>query len=304
MLKRKGIILAGGTGSRLHPLTITTSKQLLPIYDKPLVYYPLSVLMLAGITEIAVITTPAQGADFRRLLGDGSKLGIALHYIPQPRPEGLAQACLLAEDWLAGAPSALVLGDNIFHGHGLSRVLQAASARAIGATVFGCQVSDPTRYGVIGFDGRGRVTSIEEKPEVPASDFAATGLYFLDADASRRARALRPSARGELEITDLLRLYLHDDLLRVELLGRGYAWFDTGTHESLLDASEFVRTIERRQGLKLGCIEEVAYHQGLIGAEQLMALARPLIRTGYGQYLRKIALSQPSGSVRELRSIA
>ncbi len=304
-MTRKGIILAGGTGTRLHPLTYAVSKQLMPVYDKPLIYYPLSVLMLAGISEIAIITTPAQQESFRRLFGDGSDIGLDLSYIPQPRPEGLAQAYILAEDWLGGAPSAMILGDNIFYGHGLSEALQATNRREDGATIFGYQVADPSQYGVIAFDPQGRATSIEEKPTEPKSDFAATGLYFLDNSASRRARTVRPSVRGELEITDLLQSYLDDELLRVERLGRGYAWFDTGTHRSLLDAGEFVRMIEERQGLKLGCIEEVAFNLGLIDIEQLLRLASPLMKTSYGQYLRKTALAgAPGAGLRELRSIA
>ena len=304
MPRRKGLILAGGTGSRLFPITLTTSKQLLPVYHKPMVYYPLSVLMLAGMTEIAIITAPDQIASFRRLLGDGRSLGLEIEYIVQPRPEGLAQAYLLARDYLAGAPSAMILGDNIFYGHGLPEVLQRANGQAGRATVFGYQVADPTRFGVVGFDANGRATSIEEKPERPKSDFAATGLYFLDGDASARAAAIRPSPRGELEITDLLQSYLDDGLLDVERLGRGYAWFDTGTHRSLLDASEFVRTIEDSQGLKLGCIEEVAFLLGLIDMEQLLRLSGPLMKTNYGQYLRRIALSGGRSGVLDIRSIA
>ena len=305
MLARKGIILAGGTGSRLFPITITTSKQLLPVYDKPMIYYPLSVLMLAGISEIAIITTPEQETNFRELLGNGRHLGLRLTYIQQPRPEGLAQAYLLAEDFLDGHPSAMILGDNIFFGQGLSARLQAANDRCERATIFGYQVSDPSRYGVVAFDGSGSVTSTEEKPSEPKSDFAATGLYFLDGTASRRARSVRHSQRGEMEITDLLQTYLDDGLLDVERLGRGYAWFDTGTHHSLLDAGEFVRTIEQRQGLKVGCIEEVAFHLGLIDMEQLLRLSGPLLKTSYGQYLRKTALSGiSSADMNALRSIA
>ena len=304
MPRRKGLILAGGTGSRLFPITLGVSKQLLPVYDKPMVYYPLSVLMLAGMTEIAIITAPDQVDGFRRLLGDGRSLGLEIEYIVQPRPEGLAQAYLLARDYLAGAPSAMILGDNIFYGHGLPEVLQGANGRADRATIFGYQVADPTRFGVVGLDANGRATSIEEKPERPKSDFAATGLYFLDGDASARAAAIRPSPRGELEITDLLQGYLDDGLLDVERLGRGYAWFDTGTHRSLLDASEFVRTIEDSQGLKLGCIEEVAFLLGLLDMEQLLRLSGPRMKTNYGQYLRRIALSGGHGDVLDIRSIA
>ena len=286
---RKGIILAGGSGTRLHPITHSTSKQLLPVYDKPMIYYPLSVLMLAGIREVAIITTPADGDQFRRLLGDGSQWGMDFTYIAQPRPEGLAQAYLLAEDFLAGAVSTMVLGDNIFFGHGLPELLEAAGAREAGGTVFGYQVRDPERYGVVAFDRAGQVTSIEEKPKVPKSHYAVTGLYVLDGTAPLRARGVRPSARGELEITDLLNMYRAEGLLSVERMGRGFAWLDTGTHGSLLEAGNFVRTIEERQNLKVGCPEEIAFAQGWISADVLRALAEPYLKTEYGRYLVRVA---------------
>ena len=286
---RKGIVLAGGSGTRLYPITHSTSKQLLPLYDKPMIYYPLSVLMLAGLRDIAVITTPADQDQFRRLLGDGSRWGMAISYIEQPRPDGLAQAYVLAEDFLEGAGSTMVLGDNIFFGHGLPDMLQAAGSRARGGTVFGYQVRDPERYGVVAFDRAGRVLSIEEKPERPKSNYAVTGIYVLDGAASSRAAALRPSERGELEIADLLNLYLADGLLTVERMGRGYAWLDTGTHASLLDAGNFVRTIEERQNLKVGCPEEIAFHQGWIDADALRQLAAPYLKTEYGRYLLRVA---------------
>jgi len=291
MKKRKGIVLAGGSGTRLHPLTLGVSKQLLPIYDKPMIYYPLSVLLLAGIEEIAVITTPQDQPAFRRLLGDGSRLGLSFDYIAQPSPDGLAQAYVLAEDFLAGAPSAMVLGDNIFYGAGLGRLLAEADRQRRGGRVFGHHVRDPWRYGVIESDGAGRARGIEEKPEHPKSDLAATGLYFLDHEASARARSIRPSPRGELEITALLATYLAEGTLEVSRLGRGFAWFDTGTHDSLIEAGEFVRTVEHRQGLKIGCVEEIAFRRGLIDAEQLMRLATPLGKTGYGAYLGRLAES-------------
>ena len=284
--RRKGIILAGGSGTRLYPITMGVSKQLLPIYDKPMIYYPLSVLMLAGIREIAVITTPEDQAQFRRLLGDGSQWGISLDYIEQPSPDGLAQAYLLAEDFLAGAPSAMVLGDNIFFGHGLPTMLAAADARLEGGTVFGYHVADPERYGVVDFDAEGQVRSIIEKPEVPPSNYAVPGLYFLDASAPTRAREIRPSARGELEITTLLESYLDQGLLRVETMGRGYAWLDTGTHGSLLDAGNFVRTLQERQGLQTGSPDEIAYGLGWIDREGLMARARMFGKNAYGEYLK------------------
>jgi glucose-1-phosphate thymidylyltransferase len=295
-MTRKGIILAGGSGTRLHPITRAVSKQLLPLYDKPMIYYPLSVLMLAGIREIAIITTPGDQAQFQRLLGDGADWGIAFTWIVQPAPEGLAQAYLLAEDFLAGHPSAMVLGDNVYYGHGLPELLAAAGRRERGGTIFGYQVADPERYGVVSFDEAGRAVSIEEKPARPKSHHAVTGLYFLDARAPAFAREIRPSSRGELEITDLLGRYLAEGTLGVELMGRGFAWLDTGTHDSLMEAGEFVRTLEKRQGLKAGCPEEIAYRMGFIGRERLLALAEPMMKTGYGQYLARLAeepLPQP-----------
>jgi glucose-1-phosphate thymidylyltransferase len=286
---RRGIILAGGSGTRLYPITHSLSKQLLPLYDKPMIYYPLSVLMLAGIREIAIITTPEDQEQFRRLLKDGSQWGMRFAYIAQPRPEGLAQAYLLAEDFLAGSPSTMVLGDNIFFGHDLPHLLQAAGARERGGTVFGYQVADPERYGVVAFDDAGRVLSIEEKPERPRSSFAVTGIYVLDASAPARAARVRPSPRGELEIADLLNSYLAEGLLSVERMGRGFAWLDTGTHASLLDAGNFVRMIEERQNLKIGCPEEVAHAQGWIDAAALRALAAPYLKTEYGRYLVRVA---------------
>jgi glucose-1-phosphate thymidylyltransferase len=295
-MTRRGIILAGGSGTRLHPITRAVSKQLLPLYDKPMIYYPLSVLMLAGIREIAVITTPADQDQFRRLLGDGSDWGIAFTWIVQPAPEGLAQAYLLAEAFLAGAPSAMILGDNVYYGHGLPEILAAAGGRSHGGTIFGYQVADPERYGVVSFDGAGRAASIEEKPARPRSNYAVTGLYFLDARAPAFARDIRPSPRGELEITDLLARYLLEGTLKVELMGRGFAWLDTGTHDSLIEAGEFVRTLEKRQGLKAGCPEEIAFRMGFIDRDRLLELARPLMKTGYGQYLARLAEERPSGT--------
>ena len=292
-MTRKGIILAGGSGTRLHPITRAVSKQLLPLYDKPMIYYPLSVLMLAGIREIAIITTPADQDQFRRLLGCGADWGLAITWIVQPAPEGLAQAYLLAEEFLAGAPSAMILGDNVYYGHGLPELLAAAGARAHGGTIFGYQVADPERYGVVAFDGNGRAVSIEEKPERPKSHYAVTGLYFLDGRAPAFARDIRPSPRGELEITDLLGRYLDEGTLAVEMMGRGFAWLDTGTHDSLLEAGEFVRTLEKRQGLKAGCPEEIAYRLGFIDRDRLLELARPMMKTGYGQYLARLAEEHP-----------
>ena len=285
MTQRKGIILAGGSGTRLYPITMGVSKQLLPVYDKPMIYYPISVLMLAGIREIAIITTLEDQEQFRRLLGDGNQWGMDFTYIVQPSPDGLAQAYLLTRDFLNGAPSAMVLGDNIFFGHGLSELLAAADAKPQGGTVFGYRVADPERYGVVDFDAQGRVRSIIEKPANPPSQFAVTGLYFLDNTASDRAAAVRPSDRGELEITTLLETYLHDGLLTVERMGRGYAWLDTGTHGSLLDAGNFVRTLERRQGLQTGCPDEIAFDQGWIDAEQLARRAQLFAKNDYGRYL-------------------
>jgi glucose-1-phosphate thymidylyltransferase len=288
MTTRKGIILAGGSGTRLYPITMAVSKQLLPIYDKPMIYYPLSVLMLSGIREIAVITTPEDQAQFQRLMGDGSQWGLSLTWIVQASPDGLAQAYLLAEAFLAGAPSAMVLGDNIFFGHGLSQVLERADALTTGGTVFGYRVADPERYGVVDFDGD-RVKAIIEKPEVPPSNFAVTGLYFLDGDAPALAKQVKPSARGELEITSLLEMYLERGDLTVEKLGRGYAWLDTGTHGSLLDAGNFVRTLEARQGLQTGSPEEIAYDQGWIDRATLLKAADRFGKTAYGLYLRRLA---------------
>ncbi len=289
MTQRKGIILAGGSGTRLYPITIGVSKQLLPVYDKPMVYYPLSVLMLAGIREICIITTPQDQDQFRRALGDGSRWGVSLDYIVQPSPDGLAQAYLLAEGFLAGAPSAMVLGDNIFFGHGLPQLLQAADSVTEGGTVFGYRVSDPERYGVVGFAEDGSVNQIIEKPANPPSNYAVTGLYFLDGDAPDRARAVTPSDRGELEITSLLEMYLKDGALNVQTMGRGYAWLDTGTHGSLLDAGNFVRTLSARQGMQIGCPEEIAFQQGWISADDLRGLADALKKNAYGAYLKALA---------------
>ena len=287
-MTRKGIILAGGSGSRLWPITMGVSKQLLPIYDKPMVYYPLSVLMLAGIREIALISTPEDQPAFIRLLGDGSQWGLSITYIIQPSPDGLAQAYLLAEDFLAGSPSVMVLGDNIFFGHGLPEVLAAALAQPVGGTVFGYRVSDPERYGVVKFDAEGTVLQIIEKPNVPPSNFAVTGLYFLDGTASARAKTIRPSARGELEIVDLLETYLAEGTLSVQKMGRGFAWLDTGTHGSLLDAGNFVRTLQARQGLQVGCPDEIAYRAGWIDDAALAARAAIFRKNDYGQYLLSV----------------
>lgn len=285
MMTRKGIILAGGSGTRLYPVTLGVSKQLLPIYDKPMIYYPLSVLMLAGIREIAVITTPQDQEQFKRTLGDGSQWGINLTYIEQPSPEGLAQAYILAEDFLDGAASAMVLGDNIFFGHGLPKLLEEADVNTSGGTVFGYRVADPERYGVVDFDAEGKVQAIIEKPEVPPSNYAVTGLYFLDGTAPARARKVQPSSRGELEITSLLESYLHDGELNVQQMGRGYAWLDTGTHGSLLDAGNFVRTLEKRQGLQTGSPDEIAYSHGWICSDALRARGITYQKNDYGQYL-------------------
>ena len=286
MTQRKGIILAGGTGSRLWPITMGVSKQLLPLYDKPMIYYPLSVLMLSGIRQVAIITTPEDQAQFQRLLGDGGQWGLEFTWIIQDSPDGLAQAYLLAEDFLAGAPSLMVLGDNIFFGHGLPEMLERADAQATGGTVFGYRVADPERYGVVDFDAEGRVRSIIEKPEHPPSNYAVTGLYCLDGTAPAKAAQVTPSARGELEITSLLELYLAEGTLSVETMGRGYAWLDTGTHDSLLDAANFVRTLQLRQGLQIGCPEEIAFQQGWISRSDLDAQATKLGKSGYGQYLK------------------
>ncbi|UWQ93496.1 glucose-1-phosphate thymidylyltransferase RfbA (plasmid) [Rhodobacteraceae bacterium M382] len=286
MTNRKGIILAGGSGTRLYPITIGISKQLLPIYDKPMIYYPISVLMLAGIREICMITTPQDQAQFQRMLGDGSQWGIALTYVTQPNPEGLAQAYILAEEFLDGAPSAMVLGDNIFFGHGLPELMAAADSQTTGGTVFGYHVADPERYGVVDFAPDGSVRSIIEKPPVPPSNYAVTGLYFLDGTAPERARRVRPSARGELEITSLLEMYLEDGELTLQRMGRGYAWLDTGTHGSLLDAGNFVRTLEKRQGLQTGCPEEIAHQNGWTTDAQLAERAELFSKNGYGTYLK------------------
>ncbi len=288
MSNRKGIILAGGSGTRLYPVTQAISKQLLPIYDKPMIYYPLAVLMLAGIREVLIINTPHEQALFRRLLGDGSQWGLDIRYAVQPSPDGLAQAFLIGREFIAGRPSCLVLGDNIFYGHGLTELLQRADARARGATVFGYWVRDPQRYGVAEFDAADRVIGLEEKPVEPKSNYAVTGLYFYDARVCDFAAALRPSPRGELEITDLNRCYLDDGALMLERLGRGYAWLDTGTHESLIEAANYIETIENRQGLKVCCPEEIAFLNGWIDADQVLRLAAPLAKSGYGQYLQSL----------------
>jgi glucose-1-phosphate thymidylyltransferase len=289
----KGIVLAGGAGTRLHPATLAVSKQLMPVYDKPMVYYPLSVLMLAGIREVMLITTPHDMPLFQRLLGDGAPWGIRIEYTVQERPDGIARALILAQNFLAGSPSTLVLGDNLFHGHDLEeRLSEARVAASHGAAVYAYRVADPERYGVVEFDGSGRALSLEEKPKQPRSDWAVTGLYVYDSRAPALARALKPSARGELEITDLNRVYLREGSLRVTRLGRGYAWLDTGTHDSLLEAGEFVRAIEKRTGQKVASPEEIAWRMGFIDAEQLRALAAPLRNSGYGRYLENLLTSE------------
>jgi len=286
--RRKGIILAGGSGTRLHPATLALSKQLLPVYDKPMVYYPLSTLMLAGIRDVLLISTPQDVPRFQALLGDGAQWGIAISYCVQPSPDGLAQAFILGKDFVAGGPSCLVLGDNIFYGHDLFRLLREADGRAKGASVFAYHVNDPERYGVVAFDDDRRAFSIEEKPQTPKSNYAVTGLYFYDEQVCDIAAGIRPSARGELEITDVNAHYLARGELSVEILGRGYAWLDTGTHDSLLEAGQFIATLEKRQGLKVACPEEIAYRSGWIGASELEALAAPLAKSGYGRYLQQV----------------
>ncbi len=291
----KGIILAGGSGTRLYPLTVAVSKQLLPVYDKPTIYYPLSTLMLAGIREALIISTPRDLPMIRELLGDGSRIGMRLEYAEQAKPEGIAQAFLIGEKFIAGEPTCLILGDNLFYGHDMVPMLKEASQIKKGACVFGYHVHDPERYGVVEFDAQGRAISLEEKPKAPKSSWAVTGLYFYDGSVTARAKALKPSARGELEITDLNRSYLTDGTLSVKLLGRGVAWLDTGTPESLISSSQFVQTLERRQGLKIGCLEEIAFHQGWISREKLTQLAEELSKSAYGQYLKQVLREAETG---------
>ena len=291
-MNRKGIILAGGSGTRLHPATLAVSKQLLPVYDKPMVYYPLSTLMLAGMRDVLVISTPQDTPRFQHLLGDGSQWGMNLQYCVQPSPDGLAQAFILGRDFVGGDPSALILGDNIYYGHDLVALLDSANARTTGASVFAYHVTDPERYGVVAFDDQRRALSIEEKPRQPKSNYAVTGLYFYDEQVCDIAANIAPSARGELEITDVNATYLRQGQLDVEIMGRGYAWLDTGTHDSLMEAGQFIATLEKRQGLKVACLEEIAYRQGWIDAAQLERLAQPLLKNGYGQYLLKVLREQ------------